>query len=325
MIEDKNMWQVIASVLLLTLIPAQSFAAQVGQQNTSQQHFEPRAPRIPSQELAVIHNEIESLKTSIGGLTTVINKSQSESGFLNRNANTITALATVLLAVFTFIYVRLTNKLVKHTKSQAEALLEEHNNALKREIIEKIYRPLIEELWDLTNVDSFRGNCPQFTFWVECKHKESFLAYRVRPNISEALDKLSERWSEFESAFSKLVKSIREIAAAVFDTSPTVYDNDIHFQYNNNQKNHIALTILLYRTYNADLSIESLFEGSAVKYAAKHGTSKELSFNEFSSTWTRMEDRIKQSSDIRQWLNLYKECRHEAERIMDLIENDRRL
>jgi hypothetical protein len=297
------MWRVVTSILLSILIPALAYATESTNDNKEASKtpvMELFHDKRKSAEHELLNKPSGTMKANVKNLSAeppVLNNETDSlweglATALNKYANAITAIATALLAIFTLIYVRLTNKLVEHTKRQAEALLDERNNALKREIIEEIYTPMIEKLLELTKVESFRGAYfPEFKFWNECKHNKSFLAYRVREDISNALSNLSEKWKEFNGESPKIKKAIREIASSIFDTLSTV---DIVFDYKNNAKNHIPVTILLYRTISPECSIEKLFEGSDVKYALKNHTQKELSFKEFNESWDKVEEKVKQ-------------------------------
>lgn len=246
--------------------------------------------------------------------------------YLNANAGAITSIATTILAIITGLYVLFTYWLAKQAKRQADILLNERNSNLKREIIEKIYRPLKEELYIVTNIEAYRDkdNPPNLVFWYQCKQDEPYLAYLVELDISQRLESLLDKYERFKQNFSTLRKLVYDIAWDVFNKG----NKEIGFFFKTTpykRDNYILLTLILYQTVYSEMTIEDLFENSSTitcKFVNGSEEVLELTFTDFKSYWSKIEEKIKQNQEIQVTLALFKEIFQESHSLIEIIDKD---
>lgn len=120
--------------------------------------------------------------------------------WIDDHSGSVVALATVALVVITAGYVILTQRLVRG-----------QHLGTKREIIEKIYRPINEHLHEV-----IWGSWPRPQLWDEFKEKQPFLAFHhvIPSDIRDGLNELSDTWATSgQAAHRQLVQAIDDISA----------------------------------------------------------------------------------------------------------------
>lgn len=122
---------------------------------------------------------------------------------LEEYAASITAAATVILAIVTVVYVRLTNDLVRR-----------QDIGQKREIVEKLYKPLTTALSE----QAFEGSGPDIGVWSRFKEKEPFLAnhHLIPLDLRASLNTLEDEERDTEEAYEALVREVRTLAVTEF-------------------------------------------------------------------------------------------------------------
>ncbi len=122
---------------------------------------------------------------------------------LEEHAASITAAATVTLAIVTIVYVRLTNQLVRR-----------QDIGQKREIVEKLYKPLTTALSE----QALEGSAPDIRVWSRFKEKQPFLAnHHLIPNgLRVLLDALEDEAPAIETGYDAIIERIRALAVTEF-------------------------------------------------------------------------------------------------------------
>lgn len=247
--------------------------------------------------------------------------------YLNDNAGAITSIATTILAIITGLYVLFTYWLAKEAKRQADMVLEQRKSALKREIIEKVYYPLKKEISIVMNLENYRdrNNPPNPVFWDNYKQDTPFLAYLVELDISQKLESLLDKYERFKEKFSTLRNLAYNIVWDVFEKR----NREIVFFFKNiyfNHNNYLPLTLILYQAVNSGITtIEELFENSSTitcKFVNGSEEVLELTFTDFKSYWSKIEEKIKQNQEIQETLELFKEIFQESESLIQIIDKD---
>lgn len=225
----------------------------------------------------------------------------------NDNAGAITGIATLLLAILTFIYVILTYRLAKQAKRQADLMHEEKNLALKREVTETIYVPLIEELSKVKNIEGYRADPPSFTFWDDCKKGNPFLAYRINMDIQQKLESLDRKFQRFKEPFPEILQSIRDIVCEIFDRNiASIHSRKIVFWNEDNSYNHMPATLILRRTLYPEVTLGELFKSNNIT-CVFGAESIKLPFDDFKKYWELLEEKIKNDTKLTEHLQLFKD------------------
>jgi len=138
--------------------------------------------------------------------------------FLNENAGGITTIATVVLAIVTIFYVYLTKKLVRETRRQADSALNERRVALHREMVERIYLPLKNQIIPFIGYSTLKNdmNIPRtLDKWEEIMHRIPHLAYQMDGKLFETVNALIttlQRFCDIRESIEKTLKRTLEEA-----------------------------------------------------------------------------------------------------------------
>lgn len=126
---------------------------------------------------------------------------------IEKHAATVSAFATVVLALATLWYVRVTNRLVRR-----------QDISQKREIVEKLYEPLLSSLDRQVNDGSYLD----MDIWKTFKENEPFLAYHhlIPPELRTSLDELEKRTTEAQSVYDELVQGLRRFTPDILGLPP---------------------------------------------------------------------------------------------------------
>jgi hypothetical protein len=152
--------------------------------------------------------------------------------FLDAHGGSITAIATVLLAIFTGIYVTL-----------AWRLLGERKLALRREICEKVYGPLRNKLLEISSLNAQANiNLPNFKLWEHnynnsLKQTNPFLVYAMQLSIRRKLDDFAREYQVYlkkhKEIYFKIIRLSIEALKSIKSKLWEKIEKKISTQYGN--------------------------------------------------------------------------------------------
>jgi len=238
--------------------------------------------------------------------------------FMNSNVGAISAIATVALAILTFVYVRLTGRLAKEAKRQADLLLNERKLQLHRELTENIYVPLSKAIIPLKEC-LVEETPPIFNEWTRIKEQIPFLAYRIKKSLFDKLETLAHIHGSYFFSYESRSKELGGIIRDHFwvlksiSTFWFIYDKDKAKAFNIYYLNLIFAEMelkehvkLMARIVNHSQQIDE----ERIEFAENYPDaeiSTVLNLNEFKERWEKVKNRIEEHRDLSDWLKLKQE------------------